>query len=43
MVFSHDLGVLFALVCAFLTNLAFLFKHRGATAAPPVDVRHPLS
>ena len=43
MVFSSDLGVLFALVCAFLTNLAFLFKHRGATAAPPVDVRRPLA
>jgi drug/metabolite transporter (DMT)-like permease len=23
------------------TNLAFLFKHRGACAAPDVDVRHP--
>jgi drug/metabolite transporter (DMT)-like permease len=43
MVFSHDLGILFALLCAFVTNLAFLFKHRGATAAPPVDVRHPLA
>jgi drug/metabolite transporter (DMT)-like permease len=24
------------------TNLAFLFKHRGAVAAPGVDMRHPL-
>lgn len=37
------LGILFALVCAFITNLAFLFKHRGAVAAPPVDIRRPLA
>jgi multidrug transporter EmrE-like cation transporter len=24
------------------TNLAFLFKHRGAVAAPDVDMRHPV-
>lgn len=41
--FSPELGILFALVCAFLTNLSFLFKHRGATAAPTVDIRHPLA
>ncbi len=41
--FSLELGVAFALVCAFVTNLAFLFKHRGATAAPPVDIRRPLA
>jgi hypothetical protein len=41
--FSLELGVLFALLCAFVTNLAFLFKHRGAAAAPPVDMRHPLA
>ena len=40
---SFDLGILFALLCAFVTNLAFLFKHRGATAAPTVDIRHPLA
>ncbi|MDO8186441.1 hypothetical protein Q5424_15815 [Conexibacter sp. JD483] len=40
--FSLYLGILFALLCAFVTNLAFLFKHRGAAAAPPVNVRHPL-
>jgi drug/metabolite transporter (DMT)-like permease len=43
MSFSPEIGILVALVCAFLTNLAFLFKHRGATAAPPVDVRRPLA
>ena len=36
-----DLGVLFAVLCAVGTNLAFLLKHRGANAAPPVDVRRP--
>jgi drug/metabolite transporter (DMT)-like permease len=33
---------LLALGCAFATNLGFLYKHRGACAAPPVDIRHPL-
>jgi drug/metabolite transporter (DMT)-like permease len=37
------LGILFALLCAFVTNLAFLYKHRGACAAPPVDIRHPVA
>ena len=31
-----------ALLSALGTNLAFLFKHRGAVAAPDVDMRHPL-
>jgi drug/metabolite transporter (DMT)-like permease len=44
---SHvSLAVGVGLVCALLsalgTNLAFLFKHRGALAAPDVDMRHPL-
>jgi len=37
-----QLGILLALVCAFATNLGFFYKHRGACAAPPVDIRHPL-
>jgi drug/metabolite transporter (DMT)-like permease len=37
-----NLGILLALFCAFLTNLGFLFKHRGACAAPDVDWKHPL-
>ena len=37
-----QLGLLLALLCAFLTNLGFLFKHRGACAAPDVDWKHPL-
>lgn len=36
------LGILLALICAFTTNLAFLYKHRGACAAPAVHVRHPV-
>jgi hypothetical protein len=36
------LGIVLALFCALTTNVGFLFKHRGACAAPPVDVRHPL-
>jgi drug/metabolite transporter (DMT)-like permease len=35
-------GLLCALLSALGTNLAFLFKHRGAVAAPAVDMRHPL-
>jgi drug/metabolite transporter (DMT)-like permease len=35
-------GFALALACALATNVAFLLKHRGAVAAPPVHVRHPL-
>jgi multidrug transporter EmrE-like cation transporter len=35
-------GLFCALLSALGTNLAFLFKHRGAVAAPDVDMRHPL-
>jgi drug/metabolite transporter (DMT)-like permease len=31
-----------ALACAVATQLGFLYKHRGANAAPKVDIRHPL-
>jgi len=37
-----NLGILLALLCAFASNLAFFYKHRGACAAPAVDIRHPL-
>jgi drug/metabolite transporter (DMT)-like permease len=40
---TAQLGLLFALACAFATNLAFLWKHRGAVAAPDIDMRHPLA
>jgi drug/metabolite transporter (DMT)-like permease len=36
------LGIALALVCAFASNLAFFFKHRGACQACKVDIRHPL-
>jgi drug/metabolite transporter (DMT)-like permease len=36
------LGILLALICALATNIGFLFKHRGACAAPAVDIRRPL-
>jgi hypothetical protein len=36
------IGILLALACALTTNVGFLFKHRGACAAPAVDMRHPL-
>jgi drug/metabolite transporter (DMT)-like permease len=38
-----QLGLLIALGCALATNLAFLCKHRGAVAAPDVDIRRPLA
>jgi hypothetical protein len=36
------LGIPLALACALATNIGFLFKHRGACAAPRVDMRRPL-
>jgi drug/metabolite transporter (DMT)-like permease len=36
------LGLILAITSAVATNLAFLFKHRGAVLAPPIRVRHPL-
>ena len=37
-----NIGIILALACAVATQLGFLYKHRGANAAPRVDVRHPL-
>ena len=36
-----DLGILLALACAFVANLGFFFKYRGANSVPKVDLRHP--
>jgi multidrug transporter EmrE-like cation transporter len=36
-----QLGILLALICAFVSNLGFFFKHRGACECAKVDVRHP--
>src|SRR5271154_1280308 len=37
-----DLGIVLALGCAFVANLGFFFKYRGANSVPRVDMRHPL-
>jgi hypothetical protein len=39
---SLHLGIFLALVCAFASNVAFFFKHRGACQAVPVDIKHPI-
>jgi drug/metabolite transporter (DMT)-like permease len=35
-------GLVLALASAVATNLGFLFKHRGAVLAPPIEPRHPV-
>jgi hypothetical protein len=37
-----DLGILLALACAFVANLGFFYKYRGANAVAKVQVSHPL-
>jgi drug/metabolite transporter (DMT)-like permease len=37
------LGLLLAGLSALITQVGFLLRHRGAVAAPDVDVRHPLA
>src|SRR3954453_12599124 len=39
---TFNLGVVLALACAALTQLAFLCKHRGANAVADIDLRRPL-
>jgi drug/metabolite transporter (DMT)-like permease len=39
---SLDLGILMALACAFVANLGFFYKYRGANSVPRIDVRHPV-
>jgi drug/metabolite transporter (DMT)-like permease len=39
---TFEIGILLAFACAMATQLGFLYKHRGANAAPTVDMRHPL-
>ena len=36
-----DLGILLALACAFVANLGFFYKYRGANAVPKVEVLPP--
>src|SRR5437763_14380301 len=39
---TPEIGILLALACAFVANLGFFYKHRGANAVAKVNVRHPL-
>lgn len=39
---SVQLGLLLALGTAFVSIVGFLYKHRGAVDAPPVEWRHPV-
>ena len=39
---SVQLGLALSVATAFVSILGFLFKHRGAVGAPPVDPRHPV-
>src|SRR3954471_19952778 len=36
-----DLGIALALACAFVANLGFFYKYRGANEVPKVDIKHP--
>jgi hypothetical protein len=36
------LGILLALACAFVANLGFFYKYRGANTVGKVEMRHPL-
>jgi drug/metabolite transporter (DMT)-like permease len=40
---TTQFGLLLAFCCALATNLAFLWKHRGAVSAPEVDIRTPIA
>jgi multidrug transporter EmrE-like cation transporter len=37
-----ELGIFLALGCAFVANLGFFYKYRGANSVPKVQMRHPL-
>jgi len=39
---SLNLGIMLALLCAVITQLGFLYKHKGANQAAKVEFRHPL-
>jgi len=36
-----ELGILLSLACAFVANLAFFYKYRGANAVAKVSINHP--
>src|SRR5512142_754328 len=37
-----DLGIFLALACAFVANLGFFYKYKGANAVPKVQALHPI-
>ena len=39
---SLELGIVLALACAFVANLGFFYKYKGANDVAKVEVRHPL-
>lgn len=39
---SVQVGLLLSVATAFVSILGFLYKHRGAVDAPPVEARHPV-
>ena len=39
---SLDIGIFLALACAFVANLGFFYKYKGANSVPKVQVMHPL-
>lgn len=39
---SVQVGLLLALATAFVSVVGFLYKHRGAVASPPVELRRPV-
>jgi hypothetical protein len=39
---TPEIGILLALACAFVANLGFFYKHRGANSVAKVQMRHPL-
>jgi drug/metabolite transporter (DMT)-like permease len=41
-IMTLELGILLSLACAFVANLGFFYKHRGANAVAKVEMRHPL-
>jgi hypothetical protein len=37
-----DIGILLALACAFVGNLGFFYKYKGANSVPKVHILHPV-
>lgn len=39
---SLDIGILLALTCAFVANLGFFYKYKGANSVPKIQILHPI-